>query len=79
MTPSSLSVAAHQGLNKVAGTPGNRPIVAMIRTALLEEGHKLSGNAIAAGAKFLGHGALITHALFAAWEGRKDYKACMED
>ena len=51
----------------------------MIRTALLEEGHKLSGNAIAAGAKFLSHGALISHAAFAASDGREAYKACMED
>ena len=80
VTKGSVSVAAHQGLDKVAGTPGNRPIIVLIRTALREEGwKKVTGNMLARGAKFLSHGALGFHAALAGMEGREAYKACMDD
>jgi hypothetical protein len=76
ITPGSASVTAHIGLDALAGSPNNRPVIATIRAALREEGWKVSGNALARGVKFLGHIALGVHVGFAGYEA---YKACMEN
>ncbi len=79
ITPGSVSIPAHLGLDAIAGSPNNRPVIATIREALSEEGWKVSGNALARGAKFFAKAALVIHAGFALSDGRGDYKACMEN
>jgi hypothetical protein len=77
--PSAVAVTAEIGLDAVAGSPNNRPVIATIRAALREEGWKVSGNALARMAKFLGKAALVAHAGFALNDGREAYNACMEN
>jgi RHS repeat-associated protein len=77
VTPGSVAVPAEISLESVAGAPNSRPIIATLRTALREQGWKVSGNALAEGAKFLGHVALGVHIAFAANDGNEAYRACM--
>jgi hypothetical protein len=69
-----MAYGAEKGLDYVAE---HRPVVLIIKKALREEGHRVSGNAIARGAKFLGKSAFAVHVGFAMADGREDYKACM--
>jgi len=41
--PSAVAVTAEIGLDAVAGSPNNRPVIATIRAALREEGWKAGG------------------------------------
>jgi RHS repeat-associated protein len=72
----TATVAAEKGLERVAE---NRPFLRAVRAALKEEGHRVSANSLARGAKFLSRAALVTHVAFAANDGREDYKTCMEN
>lgn len=75
-SPGSATVAAHVGLNHAAES---RSAVNFVRSALREEGHKVSANTISKGGKFLGKAALALHVGLAANEGREAYNACTED
>jgi hypothetical protein len=74
ITPGTMAFSAEQGLEHVAE---NRPLIVTVRSALREEGWKVSGNALARGAKFLGKAAIVAHVAFAAADGSEDYNACM--
>ena len=69
-------MGAEQGLESVAD---NRPLIITVRTALREEGWKVSGNALARGARFFAKAAFAAHVAFAAAEGREAYNTCMAD
>jgi RHS repeat-associated protein len=71
----TASVAAEEGLKHVAE---NRPFLNTVKAALKEEGHRVSANALARGARFLSRAAVVTHVAFAANDGREDYNACMQ-
>jgi hypothetical protein len=74
ISPGTVAFSAEQGLEHVAE---NRPLIITIRTALREQGTKVSGNAIARGSKLLGKAALVLHGVFALNDGREAYDACM--
>ncbi len=76
VSPGSIYLGAEQGLESVAD---NRPLIITVRTALREEGWKVSGNALARGARFFAKAAFAAHVAFAAAEGREAYNTCMAD
>lgn len=79
VTGSAVSIPLHVGLDELAGVPNARPGVELIRTALREQGYKVSGNTIARTSKLLGKLAFVAHIAFAANDGREAYNACNED
>jgi hypothetical protein len=74
VTPGVVAWGTEQGLEHVAES---RPLIVATRTALRQEGWRVSGNALARGAKFLGKAAFALHAAFAAVDGNEAYEACM--
>jgi hypothetical protein len=62
VTPATLAWGAESGLEHVAE---NRPLIIGVRSALREEGWRISGNAIARKTKLLGKFAGIIHVGFA--------------
>ncbi|MEQ1472557.1 MAG: hypothetical protein ABLQ96_01985 [Candidatus Acidiferrum sp.] len=74
VTPGTAMKGTEVGLEHAAN---NRPLQIAVRRALREEGHKVSANALAKGARFGAKAAFVFHVGFAANDGREAYQGCM--
>jgi RHS repeat-associated protein len=75
-TPGNAAWAAERGVKYVAN---NRGVVISIRETLREEGHRVSGNAIARGARFVGRSLAAVGVGLAGISGYDAYKTCMNN